>query len=79
MRKFAALFLLAAPAAASAHEGWAEIDVPAGSLGSAVATLSRQAQIDVGVEDPALQRFPTPPVRGRMSAPAALDLGRRTT
>ncbi|UNU44463.1 TonB-dependent receptor [Sphingopyxis sp. YF1] len=79
MKQFAALFLLAAPAAASAHEGSAEIDVPAGSLGSAVATLSRQAQIDVGVEDPALQRYPTPRVRGRMSAPAALDLLLRAT
>ncbi|AJA08515.1 hypothetical protein SKP52_07980 [Sphingopyxis fribergensis] len=67
------MLLLAAPVAARAADDAAQIDVPAGPLGKAVATLSRQARIDVGVDDPALHRIATPPIRGTMSAEAALD------
>lgn len=71
MRVAAGLMLVTLPAAVHAEE--TEVDVPAGVLGQAAATLSRQARIDVGVEDGSLARVATPPVRGRMSAHAALD------
>lgn len=67
------MLLLAAPVAARAAEDATQIDVPAGPLGKSLAMLSRQARIDVGVDDPALQRIATPPLRGTMSAEAALE------
>jgi outer membrane receptor protein involved in Fe transport len=67
------MILLAAPVAAQAAGDAVQVDVPAGTLGTAVATLSRQARIDIGVDDPALHRVATSPVRGRMSAEEALE------
>ncbi|MBE1529101.1 outer membrane receptor protein involved in Fe transport [Sphingopyxis sp. OAS728] len=73
MRVAAGMILLAAPVAAQAAGDAVQVDVPAGTLGTAVATLSRQARIDIGVDDPALHRVATSPVRGRMSAEEALE------
>lgn len=73
MRVAAGMILLAAPVAAQAAGEAADIDVPAGPLGKAVAALSRQARIDIGVDDASLHRIATSPVRGRMAAEAALD------
>ncbi len=73
MRFAAGLLLMAAPTAVHATVDSSPIDLPAGALGQAVAALSRQARIDVGVDDPALHQVRTRPVRGRMSAETALD------
>lgn len=73
MRVAAALLLMTVPAAAHTTANPSQIDLPAGALGEAIAELSRQARIDVGVDDPVLHRVRTRPVRGRMSAETALD------
>ncbi|MFS2110704.1 TonB-dependent receptor [Sphingomonas sp. Sphisp140] len=49
------------------------IDLPAGTLGQSLVLLSRQASIDIGTADPALQALHVPGVHGRMTAAEALD------
>jgi len=49
------------------------IDLPAGPLGDAVATLGRQARVSIGVSDASLAAQPVGAVRGRMSVKKALD------
>jgi len=68
----AGLCLIAAPAEAKDQA----IDIPAGTLGQAIAALGAQARVSivVAVNDPALLRRPVPAVRGRMGAGKALAL-----
>ena len=60
-----------APAGASERERH-PIDLPAGELGAAVIQLGRQADVSIGISDPALGRIRVPRVRGRYSAHEAL-------
>ncbi|MBV8686391.1 MAG: TonB-dependent receptor [Alphaproteobacteria bacterium] len=64
-----ALLSLAAPAAAA---GETSFDIPAGTLAGSLAALGGQAHITIVANDPALSRLRSRPVRGRMSARAAL-------
>lgn len=68
----AGLCLIAAPAEAKDQA----IDIPAGTLGQAIAALGAQARVSivVAVNDPGLLRRPVGAVRGRMSAGKALSL-----
>jgi len=66
------LCLIAAPAEAKDQA----IDIPAGTLGQAIAALGAQARVSivVAVNDPGLLRRAVPAVRGRMGAGRALSL-----
>jgi len=65
--------ILCIAGAAHAGDRQVAIDLPAGTLGQALALLSRQADIDIGTADPALQSLRVPGLRGRMTAAEALD------
>lgn len=67
----AGLCVIATPAAARDQM----IDIPAGTLGQAIATLGAQARVSivVSVADPTLMRRPVPAVRGKMGAGEALN------
>lgn len=64
-----AAIAVATPAAAQT----ASFDIPAGRLSDALNMLAAQAGITVGASDPALSGIRSKPVRGRMSARAALE------
>lgn len=68
----AGLCLIASPAEAKDQT----IDIPAGTLGQAIAALGAQARVSivVAVNDPGLLRRFVPAVRGRMGAGRALSL-----
>jgi outer membrane receptor protein involved in Fe transport len=78
MRNLAALAAMAGLCAIStpALAEDRQIDIPAGTLGQAIASLGAQARVSivVAVSDPGLMRRAVPRVRGRMSAGRALDL-----
>ena len=73
----AGLCLIAMPAEAKDQA----IDIPAGTLGQAIAALGAQARVSivVAVNDPGLLRRPVRAVRGRMGAGRALSLLLRGT
>ncbi len=73
----AGLCLIAMPAEAKDQA----IDIPAGTLGQAIAALGAQARVSivVAVNDPGLLRRPVSAVRGRMGAGKALSLLLRGT
>lgn len=73
----AGLCLIAMPAEARDQA----IDIPAGTLGQAIAALGAQARVSivVAVNDPGLLRRPVRAVRGRMGAGKALSLLLRGT
>jgi outer membrane receptor protein involved in Fe transport len=73
----AGLCLIASPAEAKDQA----IDIPAGTLGQAIAALGVQARVSivVAVNDPGLLRRAVPAVRGRMGAGRALALLLRGT
>ena len=48
-------------------------EVPAGQLSTAIATVAREAGIDVGGIDPALARIASPGLSGRMTTTAAFE------
>lgn len=58
--------------AAPAHAGEPAVDLPAGTLANAVATLSAQAGVSIAVPDRSLWQRQVPAVRGRLSAGEAL-------
>ncbi|MFW2829738.1 TonB-dependent receptor [Sphingomonas sp. ID0503] len=73
MRKtLIALSLTLSVTAGAASAATPALDLPAGTLRDALAALSRQAGVNVAVEDERLWRRPVRAVRGRMSAEAAL-------
>ena len=72
MRAAIALCFVACSSAALA-ESPKRLDIPAGRLGSAVATLGRQAGISIGVSDPALAARRSPRVSGSLTVEQALD------
>ena len=49
-----------------------QFDVPAGSLGAAVAAIGQQANVSISVADPILWQQRVPGVKGRMTADEAL-------
>ncbi|SNS72498.1 Outer membrane receptor proteins, mostly Fe transport [Sphingomonas laterariae] len=70
-------FLLAVPSALALASpvvaaSAAQIDLPAGRLGDAVALLATQARISVSVPDAGLWARPVPVIRGRMSGREAV-------
>ncbi|ODU22909.1 MAG: TonB-dependent receptor [Sphingomonas sp. SCN 67-18] len=65
----AAMLLIAAPASAAPSVA---IDLPAGTLGHALAVLGSQAGVSVSVTDAALWRRQVPAIKGRMTARAAM-------
>jgi iron complex outermembrane receptor protein len=71
-RALIAIVLMAGASAAQA-ETRRPIDLPAGSLGSAVVALGRQAGISIGVSDPRLASLPVRRVRGQFSVRQALQ------
>lgn len=50
----------------------AQLDVPAGSLGAAVAAIGQQANVSISVADARLWQRRVPPVKGRISVAEAL-------
>ncbi len=71
-RALIAIALVASASAAQA-ETRRPVDLPAGSLGSAVVALGRQAGISIGVSDPRLAALPVRRVRGQFTVRQALQ------
>jgi len=71
-RALIAIVLVAGASAAQA-ETRRPVDLPAGSLGSAVVALGRQAGISIGVSDPRLAALPVRRVRGELTVRQALQ------
>ncbi|MGV3480689.1 MAG: TonB-dependent receptor domain-containing protein [Sphingobium sp.] len=71
-RALIAIALVASASAAQA-ETRRPVDLPAGSLGSAVVALGRQAGISIGVSDPRLASMPVRRVRGQLTVRQALQ------
>lgn len=69
---FAGLVFSLAPVAAHARDRDIDINLPAATLGQAIAALSTQAGISIGTEG-ALPELRTPAVRGHISPEKALD------
>jgi outer membrane receptor protein involved in Fe transport len=67
-----AFFLLAGAAATPAAAQAVPFDLPAGRLSDSLVALGQQAGLTVGASDPGLASVPSRPLRGRMSARAAL-------
>lgn len=73
--KSASPFFLAAlliPVAAAPAAERRSLAIPAGPLGRSIVALGRQANVSIGLTDPALAGRPAPALSGRMSVEAAL-------
>ena len=68
----AAAFIFVLAAATPAHAQVAAFDIPGGRLDRALIALAEQAGLSIGASDPGLARIRVGPLRGRMSARAAL-------
>ncbi len=72
-RAEAGIALLVSALFAQAAWGRSGIDLPAGRLGDAIVALGQQANVSIGLSDPALAGLPVRAVHGATSAGGALD------
>ncbi|WP_114952423.1 TonB-dependent receptor domain-containing protein [Sphingosinicella terrae] len=69
----AAALIVLCTAATPAAAQMVQVNIPAGRLSDALIALAEQTGLTIGASDPALSGVRTRPLRGRMSARAALD------